>query len=950
MRALFSRLMPALVLALAATIAWIEWQDQRYLGDALNRARETAVAQARGGERTAALNRLRRLMRVAPHDAGLQWDYITILSWDGQYRQAADLAAHLPLQDAPDYVHRALRDAYRALGQTMPAVLAQPSAVQDAASLRAVPDAPALAHTPAFTEAVPAPRRAPLRSVVRHAPRDEIDYWLDAAAHDAAVTESDFRERLIRYPDNLRLRADLAIWLARRGRLDEGLAVVGLRSWSQYAAYVPESFGSLLRKAGRSREAALVYAEGVIRYPERASGWAGLILALADHDDTLDKAEMVASRLDARLKAEWQVQEALAWLDERQGRSASAAQRYRWLRTVQGEHHWWFQREVLALADARLHVDALALARQQPEQVGPALLTRLVGDHATWTYWLAMSEEDPHRRWLDAAADELERFCAHARDQDNRAELARCHATRIRLFSNRLAHARAVAAYADARDDGIGPDLLEHGAHQAAVTSHLALFDMTGAMDAAQYVPELPLDQLAQIELYRERPQRAIDLLEQHNEEHAPFIWSSGGDRYRDNGFRLALERKLLLGLSWDSRLPEAQARLEDMHAAAPRNIDIRLQLAQVLRWRGWADRADEEYARAEALEPNNLWIQRERFSADMDRRAYRSAAHRRLWLSQRLDREEVATFYEDRRWRTDTGARLHASFSGDSGNDVGPGGSGHERVSHVALHSPAWTRFDDTRAFIAWDDIHAHWDGSEGEKERLRLGLRAGNDDREIEVAAVRRLRELDGTRLNLALSRRLSDRWRIGAALQGDSDAASVRAEAAGISARSARVEATWSVESGHFYGGSVQRAAFSDDNDQLTARLFARQHLLRESGRHQWGLWEDFWYVSNGIRNRPYYSPEWAFNGLLRLEYIGRLSTLFERRWHHHVLAGFGYAREADHGSAPIWDLRYTHYLQVNRHFTFGLGGRIYRRVWDGRPETHETLFGELTWRWQ
>lgn len=775
----------------------------------------------------------------------------------------------------------------------------------------------------------------------------DADSWIDRElqllkdqAPDADALQR-WQQRLEQEPDNLRLRGDYAVLLARSGQLDEALSVVRHRPWQHYPAYVAETLAAILRAHGRDAEAIELLSASLKQYPQRPQLHAELIIALAS--SAAFTAQTHADQLTDSVRQTAPVQSALGWLARQRGQHALAAMYYRRARQLGGDHPWLFNEEVQALQASGLHHEAWLLGNQQPDWLTDQQRLTLAGDAAAWFYRLALAETDSSR-WYDQALEALERHCDLAYAQQHGQEIGRCEGTRIRLMSARGAHADALSNYRRAFKASI---TLDQEVHLAALDSSLALSDIRSAQRIAQRIEPLPIEQQATLLMLTEQPAAARALMEQARDQQPIWIWGAGSDRSHENFERLALEQEIIRSLAWENRLAESQQALEPLLQAAPRHTGLRLQMAELYRWRGWPDRADREYDQVEAVEPASMALHRARFSAEMDRRAWRRAGQHLQTIDQHTLAPARASG-EHQRWQTATGPWLIAGMRTSRGaNDLDPAAT-RSLNSYAELYSAAWTRLNDTRAFVRYSRYYNRQTGDDQRLERAAVGVHTGHRDGELELAWVTRLGG-EGQAVNVRGGYRFSDHWRVDGHWQGDSDATPLRAASNDIDLRTTQLALTYNVESGHQYRGQITHGSYSDDNRNLSASLGGRQPLYAR-GPHQWAVYEDLSITTNSEQNTPYYSPEQAIALTGQLEYRGILHALMEQRWTHRALLGAGVLNEKGAGTSLIGQLEYGHQWQASRHLSLELGAAVTSREYAGDREQEYSLQGSLLWRWR
>ena len=272
---------------------------------------EAALKFARQGKYDQSLELLRKLYLAGQADKAVHYDYATVLSWAGKYRQSIDVAKKLDDSELPEYCLEAVAAAHRHSGSFAKALalyergsaaypnnanlhagrimtLADMGRLEEAGNLSADirRDQPELfAHeaiqgSNAFLEE----RKQGLR-------QEEIDAQRAKAV--SLAREKRYSEALpilenlyANNPDDVAVFNDyltVLAWSGRKAALDK---LVDKMDPQTTPAYVYESVGSFLRRSGMPNRAMGVYRAAVQKYPDNYELAKGLAFCLADVGET----------------------------------------------------------------------------------------------------------------------------------------------------------------------------------------------------------------------------------------------------------------------------------------------------------------------------------------------------------------------------------------------------------------------------------------------------------------------------------------------------------------------------------------------------------------------------------------------------------------------------------------------------------------------------------------
>jgi hypothetical protein len=104
------------------------------------------------------------------------------------------------------------------------------------------------------------------------------------------------------------------------------------------------------------------------------------------------------------------------------------------------------------------------------------------------------------------------------------------------------------------------------------------------------------------------------------------------------------------LARAYADQLAQSQQHFEHLSTTLPHNTDIRQELANVYRWRGWIDRALSEYAQVLAVEPGLISARVGNAHTQLDNRDYASVEQELVYLQESYPFEPAITDLE-KRW-----------------------------------------------------------------------------------------------------------------------------------------------------------------------------------------------------------------------------------------------------------------------------------------------------------
>lgn len=419
-------------------------------------------------------------------------------------------------------------------------------------------------------------------------------------------------------------------------------------------------------------------------------------------------------------------------------------------------------------------------------------------------------------------------------------------------------------------------------------------------------------------------------------------VWRRNGRITRDNPQRLAAERVGNLLKAYRNKLDEAQAQLEDWLDFAPANTTLRSDLARVYRWRGWPERAMQQYQLIAPVAPDDFQFQLGSAQTLMALNDFKAVDDRLSILAQDHPEDTgVSALLND--WEIYQSREFITQISRGFGDSDVQGGD--------AFSWQSWL-FDKPRGYNWRPFLHHQYNEAEftegkGRVERLGAGIEYHSTDWLAQLEVHQGLRGFGETGARLGLTHFANDHWQFSGELQHVSNLVPVRAYNADIDGDSAELSAQYRWHQGRQASANLQVVDFSDDNRRLALSL-SHTHTLMQNERHRLSLTESAYTSKNSEQGAAYYNPERDFSLGFSLEYEGLIKRYYDNLLSHRVVAGLGNYNQESFGSDFTWDLEYEQRWQRDKAFSINYGARIGQRVYDGESELLKSIFAGMNWR--
>ena len=418
--------------------------------------------------------------------------------------------------------------------------------------------------------------------------------------------------------------------------------------------------------------------------------------------------------------------------------------------------------------------------------------------------------------------------------------------------------------------------------------------------------------------------------------------WGEGLRDPRENRRKEAADSTAAMARAYAGFLPQAQQLLEPMVEAAPFNSHLREKLAAVYRWRGWPERALEEYRIAQAQDPDNLQLRIGLAAVLLDLKEYESAEPlirelRRNYPENLQIADLAARWDRYGKWQLTAGAAASRA-------DESTVGSRDLLVESRLYAPPIGHRL---RPFLLGYYHQARF--PEGTADYRRIGAGIEYDARRGRVIA-----EIDGsadgegqTGFSLDALWRPDDFWSTGLGVATFSTEVPLRARLHGIDGSSARVFLThrWSERRlAHATAGLVD---MSDGNVRKGASLSLEQRLATLPRFILTGI--GALYVSANSRgNAPYFNPEQDLSATLTAVAQSILFRRYDHLFLHRFIVGGGLYQQKDFGTHPVASLGYEQQWQPGGDLNLRYGASWASNVYDGVREGRTSFHLDLDWR--
>jgi biofilm PGA synthesis protein PgaA len=412
----------------------------------------------------------------------------------------------------------------------------------------------------------------------------------------------------------------------------------------------------------------------------------------------------------------------------------------------------------------------------------------------------------------------------------------------------------------------------------------------------------------------------------------------AGSPVVKGNQDRLRAELTAGIAYAYGDQLEHAQTRFERLLRQAPGNLDLRHELANVYRWRGWLDRSLFEYRQVLTIAPELLPARIGYAYAQIDAREYPQVEATIAELTRDYPREPAVVKLAQE-WRLHHLGELDIVVHDN--DSTGPTlGSDSYRVDTTWYSRPWAYRW---RALAHLHDAYALF--PEGDAHRRRLG--AGVEYRALRFTASGELsaaRSGGETGVRGDFSWRLSDYWNVAALLDLNGNDVPLRAYRVGVETDAAGLTATFARDESMSIAVGTRAQRYTDANGAQSVFVDGRYRLVN-SPRSKLEITGELAASRADRKDVVYFSPLRDTTRLVGLRNEWRLFRRYERSATQTTEVALGRYDQAGFAAGNVWRVRYSLQWQPSRRFAVSAGVERSRQFFDGAVEHSTGLVATL-----
>jgi len=763
----------------------------------------------------------------------------------------------------------------------------------------------------------------------------------------------EFKRLLQQNPDNILILYD---YIAVLGWSSDDKAVLQLLprvDIGEAPVYVLEALGRSARNQRDFGKAVYFYQQGIRRFPQHLPLQVGLGLAFSDnkqHQLAIKHLQNVYEQHHKNIE----VMFALAYAYRAVKQPVDALGLYEKILDLEPNNRDAWHLKILAAYELGAPHRALELAKQHPNLLSEAEYRKLLADRAAIrTRWGAYVPETEAQRYdeTDLALNRLDAYDQHLAQGGEKADS---------LLRHRVRFDKMVAL----RDRVKMTEVIQEYEYFMGKKIQVPCYAQIAAADAYLYVeqPETARDiyidvlshcqkefdtHLALFYAHVESEQwdEAFKLIDAMNQEEPAWLKTFKGKTFRQNPDKLTADVTAAMARAYAGYTDQAQQRLEQLLAVAPFNNDqIRTSLAHVYRWRGWPEKAKEQYELALATQPENVQTKVGYAHALMDSHEYKKAEPMVKALKESHPEnksvQELAWFWKlHNSWELTIDAVFNLTGSQFGNKD--------HKIDSYLYAPPLLQRYT---PYV--HSFYAKTKFSEGTESYRRVGAGLQYQGKHLFLAG-----ELsqevgdewgDDLGSSVFASWRFDDQWQLHGRADSFATDIPLQARYYGIDGRMGEISLDYTAHDMRNANLTAQVLDFSDGNMRQKLSGHIEQRLLTQPLFTFDGKVEAYASQNSLNDDRPYFNPVDDLSLGLAANADHIIYRRYDRVLRHRLIPAWG--NYWQHGYQDDWYgiLRYEHDWLLSETFKFLYGVSRSRMVYDGQPEYATYWYLTVDWR--
>ncbi len=437
----------------------------------------------------------------------------------------------------------------------------------------------------------------------------------------------------------------------------------------------------------------------------------------------------------------------------------------------------------------------------------------------------------------------------------------------------------------------------------------------------------------------------ALDLAEYMDKKELPKIWDRNHLHKMENPRKSDTTLLRLLAYEYSGYMNQAQDELEAFVAKAPLSEEYREALAKLYFYRGWYDKANQEYQILISNNPKNFDAKAGKILTALNQRRYKTAHKALQNLAAEYPKKKIGLkeLYKTWNQHNKSAFTIESSF----GRDPAESNKGSSNTYNISANYYSPPVYYNWRPFVFTKFSHTEFNKRTLDNKRYGLGLEYKNHDLEATAKLAYNATEIEELAPSIDATWHANDKLSLSGGYAYFSENSPLRGIMNGIRTDSFHTGLHYRTSEFSSTSLDYEMMDFTDNNrrDALSFR-----HLQRLIYGPYYNLDAQIWAgaMQNKKGDRIYYNPKQDAYISIEAKNIWNLYNLYTMNVTQSLGLELGSHWEKEYGSNMTGALSLAQQWQMNENFGFDFGYLRKRSSYDGEIEYAGEVFLNLNGR--
>jgi biofilm PGA synthesis protein PgaA len=421
------------------------------------------------------------------------------------------------------------------------------------------------------------------------------------------------------------------------------------------------------------------------------------------------------------------------------------------------------------------------------------------------------------------------------------------------------------------------------------------------------------------------------------------------GEIVKRNAEKLSAAILLANAYAFRDDLTQAQINLEKLRQQAPYNAEIRANLSTIYRWRGWPEKAYKEAAIAQTISTEDQYIQLVNARALMDMQDYQAAEN----VIQELNNNTAIANNSLKELNKDWDARNKREFYsrfevGSSTPKSGDINNSNFGSSDLSLESYLYDKTHQHyyRPFIHQYYAEADFVEGKGRYERIGIGVEYKKNKNLLLTELSQSYEGESEIGLSVKGQHDVSDYLKLSYGFDSRSTKVPVRANFHDITGKDYTLGLTYRLHDLTQVSGGVEYLDYTDGNERKTGVLTASHRLINKP-YYKMTLRPAVYYATNSSSTGPYFSPERVSETNLSIDNEWLSYRRHNLNFIQRLELNVGLNNQKGYSNHTTNAIVYQHEWAIEKSLYITYGIRYAKNYYDGDREDRKSFFSSLNW---